>query len=266
MTIKDVSARSIAELVSLDGRAAVVTGGAQGIGYAIASRLAEAGAEVVVADLDGKHAEYAADEIAERYGTKAIGVAVDVAHPNEVRDLADRAMTEFGRLDVWVNNAGIYPFQPLLDMDDEEWRRVLAVNLDGAFAGSREAAKRMIEAGNGGVIVNITSTAAFRSHGAGLAHYVASKHAVHGLTKSLAVELAPHGIRALAVAPTAIKTPGTELMTASEDVLDALVATLPLGRIGVPDDIARAVLFCASDLASFLTGSTIVVDAGDLVR
>lgn len=157
-------------------------------------------------------------------------------------------------------------------MTDEQWRTVLAVNLDGAFTGAREAAKRMVEGGTPGVIVNITSTASFRSHGAGLAHYVASKHGLHGLTKSLAVELAPYGIRVLAVAPTAVDTPGVEVLRAGAaaagvgDIVEQLAATLPLGRIGVADDIARVVLFCASDLAAFMTGSTLVVDAGDLVR
>jgi NAD(P)-dependent dehydrogenase (short-subunit alcohol dehydrogenase family) len=161
-------------------------------------------------------------------------------------------MAEFGGLDVWVNNAGVYPNQPVLEMTDEQWRRVLAVNLDGAFTGAREAAKRMVEGGRGGVIVNITSTASFRAHGAGMAHYVASKHALHGLTKSMAIELAPHGIRVLAVAPTAIDTPGVE------------VSRVAMAEAGLGD--LRAVLFCASDLSAFMTGSTVVVDAGDLVR
>lgn len=270
--IKDVSSRALAELVSLEGRCAVVTGGARGIGFAVGDRLAEAGAYVILADLDEKTVEEAADELAEKHDAKVIGVRADVSDAGEVRDLADRAMAEFGGLDVWVNNAGIYPNQPVLELTDEMWRRVMAVNLDGAFVGCREAARRMVEVGRGGVIVNITSTASFRSHGAGLAHYVASKHALHGLTKSMAVELAPLGIRVLAVAPTAIDTPGVEsartaMREAGQgDLVDLVASQLPLGRIGVADDVARAVLFCASDLSEFMTGSTIVVDAGDLVR
>jgi NAD(P)-dependent dehydrogenase (short-subunit alcohol dehydrogenase family) len=130
----------------------------------------------------------------------------------------------------------------------------------------------MVEGGRGGVIVNITSTAAYRSHGAGLAHYVASKHGAHGLTKSLAVELAPHGIRVLSVAPTAIDTPGVQHQQAGfaaaglGDLVSTLAAQLPLGRIGAADDVARVVLFAVSDLAAFMTGSTLAVDAGDLVR
>lgn len=270
--IKDVSSRSLTELVSLEGRCAVVTGGAQGIGFAVGDRLAEAGAYVILADLDDRTAEEAADALVARHDAKVIGVRCDVADPGDVRDLADRALAEFGGLDVWVNNAGIYPNQPVLELTDEQWRRVMAVNLDGAFAGSREAARRMVEVGRGGVIVNITSTAAFRSHGAGMAHYVASKHALHGLTKSMAVELAPHGIRVLAVAPTAIETPGVDATRDAMrdaglgDLVEQVASQLPLGRIGVADDIARVVLFCASDLSAFMTGSTVVVDAGDLVR
>lgn len=272
MVAKDVSNRTLAELVSLEGRCAVVTGGGRGIGFAIGDRLAEAGAYVILADVDEKVAEQAADELAAKHDAKVIGVRVDVADADDVRDLADRAMAEFGGIDIWVNNAGIYPNQPVLEMTDEQWRRVLSVNLDGAFAGAREAARRMVEGGRGGVIVNITSTASFRAHGAGMAHYVTSKHALHGLTKSMAIELAPQGIRVLAVAPTAIDTPGVETSrTAMKeaglgDLVDAVAAELPLGRIGVADDIARAVLFCASDLSAFMTGSTVVVDAGDLVR
>lgn len=272
MAVKDVSNRTIAELVSLEGRCAVVTGGARGIGYAVGDRLAEAGAYVILADLDEKAAEEAADELCARHDAKVIGVGVDVADADDVRRLADRAMADLGGLDIWVNNAGIYPNQPVLEMTDEQWRRVLAVNLDGAFAGSREAARRMVEGGRGGVIVNITSTASFRSHGAGMAHYVASKHALHGLTKSMAVELAPQGIRVLAVAPTAIETPGVDATRDAMrdaglgDLVEQVASQLPLGRIGVADDIARAVLFCASDLSAFMTGSTVVVDAGDLVR
>jgi NAD(P)-dependent dehydrogenase (short-subunit alcohol dehydrogenase family) len=272
MAVADVSNRSLAELVSLQGRSAVVTGGARGIGYAVADRLAEAGAEVLLADLDGALAVSAADELSAKRAAKVLGVQLDVADPRAVRDVADRAVAEFDSLDIWVNNAGIYPGSPLLDTTDEQWRTVLAVNLDGAFAGAREAARRMVEAGRGGVIVNITSTASFRSHGPGMAAYVSSKHALHGLTKSMAVELAPHGIRVLAVAPTAIDTPGVEsqrealAQAAGVDLVDQVAKELPLGRIGVSDDIARVVLFAASDLAAFMTGSTLVVDAGDLVR
>src|SRR4051812_15712549 len=191
--------RPLAELVSLRGRAAVVTGGARGIGRAVCARLAEAGAEVVAADL--------AEPAPAAPGIRA--AHVDVTDPASVVRLAELAARELGRLDVWVNAAGIYPAAPLLELAEEEWDAVLDVNLRGTFLGAREAARAMIAAGNGGVIVNVTSTAAYEA-GRGVAHYVSSKFGVRGLTKSLAVELGQHGIRALAVAPTVTLTEGLE--------------------------------------------------------
>jgi NAD(P)-dependent dehydrogenase (short-subunit alcohol dehydrogenase family) len=267
MAIEDVSDRSLAQLVSLEGRVAVVTGGAVGIGRAVADRLAEAGASVVIGDLDEATAMAAATELAGP-GRTLIGAGLDVADAASIVALADRAVAELGRLDIWVNNAGIYPMCPILELDDVGWDRVLDVNLRGTFVGAREAARRMAAHG-GGVIVNLDSTAGFRAGGAGAGAYVASKHAVRGLTKSLAVELGPLGVRVLAVAPTLVETPGIQALATSGgaavgDMLGQLAARLPLGRTGVPDDVARVVLFCASDLSMFMTGSTLLVDAGDL--
>ena len=150
-------------------------------------------------------------------------------------------MNEFGAIDIWVNNAGMYPNTPLLEITDEHWDRVVNLNLRGTFIGAREAAKRMVETGTAGVIVNISSTGAFNaSSGANSAHYIASKHGVAGLTKSLATELGPHGIRAVAVAPTLSETPGVQANRERGlgDVLDAYGSRLPLGRLGKPDDVA----------------------------
>ena len=175
------------------------------------------------------------------------------------------ALAELGGLDIWVNNAGIFPTTgPAIDADDEFVDRMLHVNVRGTYAGAREAARRMT---NGGVIVNLTSTAGFKAS-AGISAYVASKHAVVGITKALALELGPLGIRVLAVAPTIIDTPGVRdqmapLAEAGVDV-EARVAANPLGRMGVPDDVARVVLFCCTDMAAFMTGSTVAVDAGSL--
>ena len=270
MAVPDLSDRTLAQLVSLEGRAAVVTGGAKGIGAAIAARLAEAGADVMIGDLDPAGAALTADDLASRYGRKVLSCVCDVSDGDSVAALAARADAELDGIDVWVNNAGIYPSVPVLDMTDADWDRVLDVNLRGAFIGAREAARRMVARGAGGVIVNIASTAGFKAAGPGVAHYVASKHGMRGLTKALAVELGPHRIRVLDVAPTLIETPGIETLrevageTALGELLDAMAAREPLGRVGVPDDIARVVLFCASDLAMFMTGSTILVDAGDV--
>jgi NAD(P)-dependent dehydrogenase (short-subunit alcohol dehydrogenase family) len=269
MAVADVTEKSIRELMSLEERVAVVTGAAKGIGAGIAARLAEAGAHLLLGDLDEPGAGAVADDLSARFGHKALAVPLDVSDGHSIRAAADRAIADFGRLDVWVNNAGIYPYQLALDMTDAEWDRVLDVNLRGAFIGSREAARRMIDAGNGGVIVNVASTAGYRAGGPGNPHYTSSKHGLLGLTKSFAVELGPFGIRVLAVAPTLIETPGiAQLAEGGEDgigsLLTDLAARLPLGRAGVADDVARVVLLCATDMTSFMTGSSLLVDAGDI--
>jgi NAD(P)-dependent dehydrogenase (short-subunit alcohol dehydrogenase family) len=269
MPVRDVSAVPLAEVFRLDGRAAVVTGAAKGIGAAVAERFAEAGCNLVLGDIDEPGVTSLAEEVMSRHHVKAVPVRLDVADTASVVAAADRAMAEFGRIDAWVNNAGIFPQGLALEMTDEQWDRVLDVNLRGSFVGAREAARRMIDAGIDGVVVNLASTAGFRAAAAGLPHYIASKHAVVGLTKSLAVELGPHGIRVLGVAPTLIETPGIRDLTAGADdamraMLDAFAERLPVGRVGVPDDVARVVLFCASDASALMTGSTLAVDGGDL--
>jgi NAD(P)-dependent dehydrogenase (short-subunit alcohol dehydrogenase family) len=263
-SIRDVSDAPLAELVMLRERVAVVTGGAGGIGLACCARLVEAGASVVVADVDGAAAARAAAGL----GPAATAATIDVRDGASVRAVANRVVVDLGRLDVWVNSAGIFPVSPLLELSDEDWDAVLDVNLRGTLFGAREAARAMIAAGRGGVVVNVASTAAYRADGPGVAHYVASKFGVRGLTQSLAVELGGHGIRVLAVAPTVTLTPGLEdgrvALEAAGFALDDLGPRLPLGRVAVPDDVARVVLFCASDLSLLMTGSTLLVDAGEL--
>ncbi len=168
---------------------------------------------------------------------------------------------------IWVNNAGLYPNIGLFEMSDETWDQVMAVNLRGVLAGSREAARRMKDTGRGGVIINVVSTAGFKGVAPGVSAYVASKHGVRGMVRQMAIELAPHDIRVMGVAPTFCETEGNKaaLSELPESVRSEISATLTsmLGRVGVPDDIARAVLFCASDMSLFMTGSTLLVDAGE---
>ena len=269
----DVSAVAIADLLSLHGRRAVVTGGAQGLGRAIAGRLAEAGAQVAIADLGLEAAESAATGIAEARGADVIGVRMDVADSASVEAAATKVVDAFGGIDIWVNNAGVFPSASVLDMSDEQWDHVFAVNTRGVRNGAREAARRMVE---GGVIVNVISTAGFRGTAPGLAAYVGSKHAVRGMTKQMALELAPRGIRVLGVAPTFVPTEGN--MAAAAAALAAMgdagidASNMPsamsqslIGRVGTPDDIARVVLFAASDLATIMTGSTLLADAGETI-
>ncbi|HUZ88589.1 MAG TPA: SDR family NAD(P)-dependent oxidoreductase [Candidatus Acidoferrales bacterium] len=272
--VPDVSARSIKDLISLKDRRAVVTGGAKGIGLAISKRLAEAGAAVTIGDFDTQGAEASAKLLSRDMETKIWWHKVDVTDGPSVTALVGSAVEDMGGIDIWVNNAGIYPTKFIVDMTDDDWDRVLDVNLRGMFIGSREAGKQMIAAGKGGVIINLASTAGFSAMGPGTAHYVASKHGIRGLTKALAVEFGPYGIRVLALAPTVIDTPGIAVLRDQAkqaaggapvgDLLEQIAFREPLGRAGVPDDVARVALFCASDLSMLMTGSTLLVDAGDV--
>ncbi|MGH9034464.1 MAG: SDR family NAD(P)-dependent oxidoreductase [Acidimicrobiia bacterium] len=270
MPAPDVSAHSLVDLLSLTGRTALVTGGAKGIGLACARRLAEAGASVAVADIDKAAAEQAAAEIAGIGAGKALGLELDVTDSASVEAAVARTVSELGGLDILVNNAGIFPIFPVLAMPDEEWDRVLRTNLYGSFYCAREAGRHMAQSGAGGVIINMASIQAFKAGTAGLAHYTSSKGAIVAFTKALAVELGPLGVRVLGVAPTVVDTPGLQanmpIFEASgvSDVIEMVSNTLPLGRTAVPDDVARVVLFCASDLAVLMTGDTLAVDAGHL--
>ena len=275
MPIKDVSGHTLQQLVSLQGKAAVVTGAARGIGLAIARRLTEAGANVLIGDVDVPAAEAGAAQLSEEFGRRVIGVSLNVAEESSIIALADRAVAEFGHLDIWVNNAGIFPGSPTVDQTVDIWDRIQDINLRGSFVGAREAAKRMIaQTPKGGAIVNLASVSGFSGR-PGLAAYVASKHGVVGLTKSLGVEWGPHDIRVLGLAPTGVSTPGVQERKAQargvelkriEELENKVGAALPLGRLGVPDDIARVALFCASDLSMLMTGSTLLVDAGALAN
>jgi NAD(P)-dependent dehydrogenase (short-subunit alcohol dehydrogenase family) len=269
----DVSAHSLPALLSLEGRRAIITGGAQGLGFAIAVRLAEAGAQVAIADLDVGLAASSAETITARFGISALGVRMDVTDSASVAKATDEVVATFGGVDIWVNNAGIFPSQPLLEMSDETWEAVFAVNTRGVRNGAREATRRM---SGGGVIVNVVSTAGFHGIAPGLSAYVSSKHAVRGLTKQLALELAPRGIRVVGVAPSYVPTEGnmaaaaaamaamTEAGVDMQNMPTAMSHSL-IGRTGTPDDIARVVLFCASDLSLIMTGSTLLADAGETI-
>jgi NAD(P)-dependent dehydrogenase (short-subunit alcohol dehydrogenase family) len=272
MAIEDVSSLTLPELLSLQGRVAVITGGGRGIGAAISRRLAEAGAAIVNADLEFRRAERTASSLRDTYGASAIGVAVDVAQTASVEALCETAVATFGGVDIWVNNAAVYPTIPLMELEDEDMDRILDVNLRGTLVGARAAARAMIAQGRGGVIINLSSTAAFRVKGPGIVTYVATKRGVRGLTRALAVELGEYGIRVLDVAPTWTQPAGRDDLignfdqTAVGDAIRQLVKSIPLGRPAVPDDVARAVLFAASDMASMMTGSTLRVDGGDIAH
>ena len=265
--IWDVSDKSVAQLLSLKGRSAVVTGAAQGLGKAIARRLAEAGASILIGDIDDASALSSAADIASSSGSRVEVAHLDVADETSVSAAAKRAAELFGGIDIWVNNAGVFPRTNLLDMTTEAWDKVLGVNLRGVVMGCREAARYMIASGKGGAILNIASTAGLRGTGPGLATYVGSKHGVVGVTRQLALELATHRIRVNAIAPGMVLTEGVEQSRAQTKAAggQAFSFPCPLERIGVPDDIARVALFCASDLSTYMTGVTLPVDAGQTI-
>ena len=264
-TVRMTQRIPLPDLISLQGRVAVVTGAGRGIGRAIALRLAEAGAVVVVVDRDETDAASVADEI-RATGAAAHAVQADVSNEAAVRSLVRATCDDLGGIDVLVNNAGIFPSCPVLQMETADFDRVIAVNLRGVFLCTREAALAMVDRGRGGAIVNVTSIDALHPAMVGLAHYDASKHGAWGFTKNVALELAPHGIRVNAVAPGGVLTPGvSEMGGGSAAAVAAFAASVPEGRMGAPDDIARAVLFLASDMSSYMTGAQLVVDGGSLL-
>jgi NAD(P)-dependent dehydrogenase (short-subunit alcohol dehydrogenase family) len=263
MTIQDFTNIPLEQLGSLKDRVAVVTGGARGIGLAIAKRLAEAGADIVIADIDtGDTLKKAVAEL-KNINSKAVGYYYDTRDADAMEQAAQGAVERFGRLDIWVNDAGIYPEGALLEMENETLDEVIDTNLKGVIYGSRAAARQMQK--KGGVILNLSSVAGFKGT-SDMAHYNATKYAVRGLTASLAQEWGKKNIRVLAAAPTLIDTPGIyEQAKNIEKDKKKLLETISLGRIGLPDDIARVAAFLVSDGAAFMTGTTVVVDGGDMV-
>jgi len=263
-------ARTIAELFDLTGQAAIVTGGAMGIGKAIASRLAEARAEVVIADIDITAARATAEGIVSS-GGRAHAIAADVALVADADKTVQFAIRELGRIDILVNNAGIYPMSSALEISEELWDKTINVNLKSMLFYSKAAAAAMVRQGWGGKIINMASVDAFRPSGR-LSHYDASKGGVVMLTKALASEWAPHGILVNAIAPGAIAsrvvTPRAGFEREDMErkaVRDAVLARIPLGRIGLPDDVATVALFLAGHASDYMTGSVVTVDGGLLL-
>ncbi len=256
------------QLINLSSKVAIVTGGAMGIGFGIAYRLAEAGASVLIADLNKTAADEAAAVLVAK-GWKASAIEADVSDGAQVAHMIDAAVSTYGSVDILVNNAGIYPEKLVLDSTKEDFEKIFRINLLGAFFSSKAAAAQMIKQGSGGKIINITSIDALHPSGTGLAFYDASKHGLWGFTKNLALELAPHKIWVNAIAPGSISTPGTGAGTPAakekEEMMKPLIAKIPMHRMGEPDDIGKAALFLASDFSSYMNGSQIVVDGGVLL-
>jgi NAD(P)-dependent dehydrogenase (short-subunit alcohol dehydrogenase family) len=245
--------------MAVAGRNAAVTGGASGIGRSICLHLARAGVEVAVLDLNRIGAEQVAREVT-ALGRRGVAVELDVAEPASVAAAVERVHGVLGPVHVLVNDAGIAGFQPLLQMSDEAWDRMIAVHLKGTFNCTRAFLPDMVEAG-WGRIVNISSVAGLRG-GANLSHYAAAKAGILGFTKAVALEVGSLGITVNAIAPGVIDTPMLRGSGWTDEMSQAVVRNAAIRRLGTPDDIAAACRFLASDEAGFMTGQVLSPNGG----
>jgi len=258
------------QLLNLDGKAAVVTGGGNGIGEGIAIRLAQAGAKVVVADIDLEAAKKVAQGLTVN-GLTAKAVQVDVSDEAQVQAMIAACQDSYGAVDIVVNNAGIFPMIPVVSMTHEQFQKVLNINLSSVFLSIKYASEIMKQQ-ESGTIINVTSIDSLHPSMVGLAAYDASKHGAWGFTKNAALELSEFNIRVNAVAPGGVATPGVSKMSegASDEQKragnEAQMAKIPMHRMADPDEIAKVVLFLASDMSSYMTGSQVVVDGGFLLK
>jgi NAD(P)-dependent dehydrogenase (short-subunit alcohol dehydrogenase family) len=245
---------------NLTGNVAVITGAQQGIGRAVALAMAQEGAHVVVNYLDDAEAANETAAAARALGVKANAVSADISKPSDVEILM-QAADVMGGVSILVNNAAVFPRSSFLELAESEWDLVLGVNLKGAFLCAQAAANRMVSAKQSGAIINLTSGAAFRASPRGV-HYVSSKAGVVGLTRATAVELAAHKIRVNAIAPGLTDT-AQPRYGMTEDEISEKAATIPFPGLTMPEDIADAAVFLASDSASRISGQTIHVNGGD---
>ncbi len=261
--------KSLTEIVNLAGKVAIVTGGAMGIGYGIAYRLAEAGASLMIADMNKEATDTAVAQLSAK-GWKVSAFAVDVSQADQVNAMIAQTVATYGAVDIFVNNAGIYPNIPVMQMEEKDFDRVIAVNLKSAYLCMKAVATQMIAQARGGKMIVVTSIDSLHPSMIGLAAYDASKHGLLGFVKNIALELAPHNIQINTIAPGAIATPGTGSGKMTEEQLNEtmkpFIEKTPMHRLGMPDDIGKVALFLASDLSSYMTGSQVVVDGGILLK
>jgi 3-oxoacyl-[acyl-carrier protein] reductase len=250
--------------MKLNNKIAIVTGARRGMGRAIALAMAGEGANIVVSDISQEDCQKVVDEIA-KLGRKGLALKCDVSSSNDVENMVKRTVAEFGRVDILVNNAGILTFKPFLELTDEDWDKTLSVNLKGQFLCARAAAKVMAE-NKWGRIINIASIS---SGGCGIAfpliaHYTASKGGVVALTEALALELTSQGINVNAICPGAIDTDMSKGVKEGGQLAQVL-ARIPKGRLGQPEEIASLAVFLASEESDYISGAAIVIDGGWLV-
>ena len=251
--------------MEFDGKVAVVTGGGAGIGFAIARAFAREGARVVIAGRTEATLTHAATTIEKESGRSVLAVTADVAKRSDIDALVATAVSAFGRLDIMVNNAGVARNRDFLEISEQDFDEVIAINLKGALFGVQAAAKQMIAQGGGGVIINMSSVNALLAIPT-LATYAISKGGMKQLTSVAAVALAPHRIRVVAVGPGTILTDMVaNAIFSSEEARRSVLSRTPIGRGGEPGEVASVVAFLASDDASYITGQTIYPDGGRLV-
>lgn len=249
----------------LEGKVAVVTGSNRGIGRGIAVDLAKEGCKVVVnSHKDSKDAYEVLDEI-KKLGSDAIFVVADVSRENDVKNLVGKAVKKFGRLDIFVNNAGILVSGTVTTLTEKDWDMQINVNLKGVFLCTKYAVQQMIKQGKGGRIINISSIAGLVGF-EGISAYCASKGGVTELTREVALDLAKYGITVNAINPGVIVTDMTTAMLNDEATKKSMLENTPVGRLGQPEDIANAAVFLALDESSFITGHNLVVDGGWTAR
>ncbi len=251
----------VQDLLSVEGKVAVVTGASSGLGVTFAEGLAEAGASLVLAARRQQKLETVARDLRD-LGVKARPLQCDVSKEEEVRALVEDTVETFGRLDILVNNAGVASMSPATDVTLEEWNRVVAVNLTGVFLCARTAARQMIKQGQGGKVINIASIYGAVGDVFPAAPYYATKGAVINLTRDLAVEWAPSRINVNAIAPGFFPSEMTEGIFSEPRYLEYINKQTPLGRVGNPDDLKGAVLYLASPGSDYVTGQTLFVDGG----
>jgi glucose 1-dehydrogenase len=247
--------------MTLKGKVAIVTGGNTGIGKAVVLALAAAGADIVVDYISNEAAEQEVEQQVQALGDKVVGVKADVSKVDELKTLIDAAVTNFGRLDVMVNNAGIETRTSVLDTTEDQYARVLDINLKSAFFGTQLAAKQMIAQGQGGRIINMTSVHEDWPMPGNTA-YCLSKGGMRMLTRTAGVELAPHNILVVGVGPGAVDTPINKATVSDPKALAILDNAIPLGRLAEPEEIGSIVAFLAGEGASYLTATTIFADGG----